>query len=640
MNMITLEKINALITKKKYAKALELLKKIKLQNFNTYELSALCLFNLGRLPQAKHSIKQAILFAQTDIEKISCRKNHAAILIKENNLDQAAVELESILIIDDSVKYAEIRNDLCEIYFNNHDYRSLSKHAIKLLNINAYSHKSAIYLLYFYHETQQETHLNNMVNKLIGELTFLSSECVELFVKALITTQSKSFILNFLEKYKNDYQHTTWYQNTNIKLCESTNNINVTPYKLTVEGDNIVLINKIVQLKTLLESQGAYFSEYIQIVQYNDMLSINAKVLPREKKCLINIPLRCMPLISDFDFNISDDDQLIATPKKNYKHSNPNSFSVMSIMIDIYNHTNKISKWRLVTPYYALKEYPELLTLLASAKGTNARTSAYLSLLKEGNLKKLLIETFLASRMFSYKKEHLKHAGIKTHREIELGLLAIIDFINHSMDYPSYQLSDIPGIKIVSPTQGCNGELFVKYNFEDPVLTFLNYGFVDTNIPWMYSVPCEIKLTNGLIISIDSQSGFAHKSEIPDYLLDCQTFVPSCRTKVGNKIKLSSLMIPRIDSEKILIRALTFILLELDTSREISFGNSLEVCLTEIIEKVICVNLNYWDDVQRVLNKNKLAEHALEINKQVTMLINVSKKHFITYRNAKGLASF
>jgi len=246
------------------------------------------------------------------------------------------------------------------------------------------------------------------------------------------------------------------------------------------------------------------------------------------------------------------------------------------------------------------------------------------------NNKKLALDGFFGSRTFTYTKEKLADAGIIINTVSELGLLSIIDFLNHKVHATNYH-TEQGNLCVAGKTDATNQELFVHYNNFDPLLTYLIYGFVDTNAPWLFNVPMHITCSNGVRIDILGNAGRTDAdsySKTGDYLAE---YLPNIAAKNSKHYGVDKLVIPSKNHNHLLREALTVLIKSIDTDNYFNtdqeFNN--EVLLLEL--QIISKNLEYWREVE-ILNK--------ENNTEVSLLTSTAKKHISNYANGLGITLF
>jgi len=253
----------------------------------------------------------------------------------------------------------------------------------------------------------------------------------------------------------------------------------------------------------------------------------------------------------------------------------------------------------------------------------------------DGNKDKLLIESFFGARTFGYKNEELKRQGLKTVNQSERGLLSVIDFINHRFSSGHFKHSG-NGVCVEAPAnQGESDELFVHYNYFDPLGTLLIYGFVDLSSPYLFSVPIKLSLLDGRTLNVLGTNPFGNNT-VSDSGKHFLKYLPTI-TKVKNEIVLDSLTIPELSNIDLLRNVLTTVVKSLASDKALTDTALLsEVYALE--KQLLQLNLKYWHQLE-VLFKQQ--ENVPEIAyQQLESLIVFSKKHISQYANHFGVSLF
>jgi hypothetical protein len=152
---------------------------------------------------------------------------------------------------------------------------------------------------------------------------------------------------------------------------------------------------------------------------------------------------------------------------------------------------------------------------------------------------------------------------------------------------------------------------YAAYGQFDSIDTFIGYGFVSYNQPFIYSIPMKIEIpgTDGLII--ESRPGM-HTNKVPERLKDIARFLPIVSQENDSEaIKLSCLVIPlkpTANAMRRILRAAIRTLAGKYVSKEFVFEQVLEA------EKLIIeTNINFYDDLlEEIKADNTTADHLKE----------------------------
>jgi hypothetical protein len=253
----------------------------------------------------------------------------------------------------------------------------------------------------------------------------------------------------------------------------------------------------------------------------------------------------------------------------------------------------------------------------------------------ENKKDKLLLDSFLGARIFGYKKEQLARQNIKVEGDSEAGLLSVIDFINHRLASSYYQDSS-QGIGISSPAgQGENDELFVQYNYFDPLSTLLIYGFVDLSSPFLFSVPVNMQLAEGREAQVLGNNPFGNET-VSASAKHLAKYVPNI-IKIDKGITLDSLSIPDLTNINQLRDVLTTVVKSVALNDNLT-DSALMAEVYSLEKQLLQLNLKYWHHLEQLFNQQDNV--PVIATEQLESLIGFAKKHISQYANHFGTALF
>lgn len=391
---------------------------------------------------------------------------------------------------------------------------------------------------------------------------------------------------------------------------------------VTIRGDDAKLVALIQALANRLEQQGARFHKGISIAVDNGNLSIfRTDSLTAEDVCF-SVPVALMPSVSDFDITV-DNDYLVATPKEGRVSCQRDV--IMKLLIDIYNCAGKVQQWRKTFPFLALCNHPEILALF-KAGFRRPELNHYREFLDNGQTDKLMVESFLGSRMFKLGEIHRKCERLSEKQSYVL--LPMIDFLNHHYAaYPyCFNEDDHKPSMQIHPKAGLPGdELFVRYSLGlDAVNTYLIYGYVDESAPWLPSIATQISLDDGYIIQIEG-AGDVVQGKLPPNSQNLRIFLPRVVKKSANHIKLNKLIIPDPRSPRSLRRILSGIIHSSNTGWS---DNLIQEQVLNAENQLLESNQSYWQHMQTMTSSIKDEGPRLMLQQ----LCQYSLSHLKTYR--------
>jgi len=640
------EQAVTLLNQNKINKALQLIKKVNknstLQSFRSLEIEGICLFHSKKYPLAEIVLKRALVKAQTVKEKCTTLMNLKSAAYKCNKIETACLYLKQSLAIDPSIENIEARLQLCELSFDIKDHNTVIDYTPKLLNSSDYYIKAIFLLLGSYIALSDNDNSLVYCQKAISELDNFNSEQNQKLIDFLFLSHNEHLVANVLSKLELNFGFEAWFEKATAQLssqnelCKNESSNQLKPTDMVVGEDHHV-VKLIRDLIDHLKNMGARFNEELRIVESNGELSIQSYTSPQQPEELLSVPLTCMPLLADYQMKIVNDELTVINKSEML---NPLAAPVMESLKNIYNSTNKFVKWTNTYPLLTLKNHPKLVELLLSSKLSSGKLLHFKRLYDDGLWDDLLLASFFGSREFTYMSEYLANSGINTTNKSEKGLLSIIDFINHKTNSAWYSMNtDNNHIEIIASPDPENREVFVQYNISDPVITYLLYGFVDTNAPWLYSVPNELETLSGLkIIILNNPNSVFEGGSNENQLLD--KFMPSEIKRNGLNVLVSSLIIPNLTARNSLPQVLQNILKKHDVEGVYSDVARLENEVRHIEKQLLINNLNYWKNFSAEVNvqdseENKLSELT---RNDLHNLCDFSIEKITSYMSKKGIS--
>lgn len=633
------DKANLFLKSGKYEKAIAIYKKLsnKDEGVDSLERIAFCYYKNGQHQLAKDYYYKVLAKVTSSSHKIALLTNiaHCEIGLK-NDLAAMKVLIE-VVHISDTVETFDHRFELCVIANKLNLHEEVFKYGGKLLSTVSYSDQMTLLMTYstvsidtkktneFYNEKLFPKIINLPDRYLNDILAFFKEEKKEMLINsirnALGSRVSKFSLIDHPADFKS--------KKNNAKRVSLPSG--------RVIGDNNEIIELVENLIKYSESNGAYFHPNLRVYESNGDLSVKVLNFDGEADRLMDIPLKCMPIMDDFEFKLSDNKiQLITSGKP----INPLGCQTMSYLIDIYNKSNKIASWCKSFPFIALKNTPKLLDLLVKGKENVDKVRFYYSTLKDDNIQALTVLSFFGSRAFSYSKTDLAVADIKIDTAFKPGLLSIIDFLNHKTKSNYYSSSN--GRLMVSGLPSESGELFVHYNNFDALMTYLIYGFVDIESPILFSVPIQLELLNKQKVEVEGSNDLADdgrlsqavkhlKRELPNVVFDNGIF------KVNKIIIPTGVSIEALrDVLKIIVKSI------LKNNNEDLLDSELMGNVLHFEKQIITKNYAYWMSVKRELQQCE--DILLAENKQaydsVFSLIDSSENILKGYMSKMGVTLF
>lgn len=408
------------------------------------------------------------------------------------------------------------------------------------------------------------------------------------------------------------------------------------PNQVKIIGGNLNAIALIQELLDELLQAGAVISDKLSFIVDDGNLSIHCDNNNVSRKNLLSIPLECMPLLADFDFSVTDKLQIISKPKQTVL--NKQGLRFMQLMIDLYNETEKLKYWSGVFPIIALKDHPKLISALLNAKALNKKANNFKSLYNNQQWNELLLTSFFGSREFIYQADKLKKSGINTNNKSEKGLLNVIDFLNHKTGASGYSINAENALIINSSPEVATGEVFVEYNYLDPLMSYVFYGFVDRTSSWTFSVMLELFTLKGNSLLIMNNPAI-NKTKLTKDLESINKYIPGDIQTNGVNIAVSHMVIPNKENHAALRKVINYILLTTDKVARYMDASYLQQEILHIEKQLIEKNYGYWKalegDTELALLKTSNNEIVRAALTQLNNLTKINLQHIQNYIDHK-----
>lgn len=239
----------------------------------------------------------------------------------------------------------------------------------------------------------------------------------------------------------------------------------------------------------LLLDNGAWLHRELVIHAEGGDLSLRGARPDTERASYMRVPVQLMPALQDFTLLTDRDRQLCAVPVR--KDIDPLQQRVMQLMLELYNRTGKLAQWEASYPGFAWQNQDEIMQHLFSARPINSCQPIYAAIKNRQIIENTLPHSFMGSRKFIMRHQYSGRA------ENVHVLMPLVDCLNHHSLAEGFRIHETPQpavMRVLTRPQGEQGELFVSYNQFDAVDTLLLYGFVDSQAPFLFSVPCSVQV--------------------------------------------------------------------------------------------------------------------------------------------------
>lgn len=629
-----------LVNSKKFKKALTLLKKAnkKTPSLQTLELEAFCLQQTDSKAKAAHKYQQAANAANNSKQKAQLLTQSGKLYLALGYHELALSAFEQSLQHDESIANVQSRLNLCAVAAELKQPNTVLRYWEKLSGISEYAFRGSYLALWALLTLKEMDNARTLFQKLYGEAQHLTAAEASKLLDLCYSHGQVTWFEQLLNYTATKFSHEPWYQSRLELLQANSEQSAIKAPQERVQGnspDLVELINKLIKHSL---ANGAKFSDSLRVFEDSGDLSIKVFEQPSglAKQTNMYIPYSLMPLISDYNITVTGN-KLAVQPVENML--NPSALETMKLMVDIYNAGDKLTEWAERFPYLALTEHPELLNVLHDAKPHADKLARFFKLAKENKIQELLIYSFLGSRTFNYKKDKLNKAGIPAVGELNLGLLSLIDFLNHRSSALGYE-SQSNGVSVKGELAEGN-ELFVRYNQFDPVMTYLIYGFVDKACPWLFSTPVELKTLSGKTLFLTGVNTQIDPSKTKDANLHLKQVSPNITYLNQEQYILDKLVFPLKEHAHLLRDVLTMVVKSVDLTTTPS-ENDISREVLHLERQLIETNLAYWHRLEQQLQQsikqglNKQSAVAQDISELATL----ARKRIQSYAFAHNITLF
>jgi hypothetical protein len=305
---------------------------------------------------------------------------------------------------------------------------------------------------------------------------------------------------------------------------------------LKLNIDNKVTKNLISELISLLNDQGAIFSDDMIIDSINGSLGISLES-DVDDRVLIAVPGHTLITVDDVDLRLSGEDIVVEDTK--WKSDDIRN-KVLELIVDLYNSTKKINIHRNSFPSIVFGADQEILNLFLSGRSVSTGDELTFKI-SDVNKDDSVLNSFIKTRVLGCKTEVDKEQKTRV-------IMPIIDFLNHNHRAPAFSNSFTKEgelwmrVRKSKPLSGSN-ECFVRYGRYDSYDTLMHYGYAEYDVPFVRSVPLEFEIPDIGKLKIHAYSGLFKHQELPEKIKDLHAFLPDFVTS-GDCIEASYLQIP------------------------------------------------------------------------------------------------
>jgi hypothetical protein len=350
-----------------------------------------------------------------------------------------------------------------------------------------------------------------------------------------------------------------------------------------IVSDNLDIQHSLQKNVTLAKNAGATFDDDLVIKCVDGTLSVEA---PPDSvgKILIRLPCDCLVPVELFQFSVADDNIVMSSHEEALA---PECVMRMEALLELYNLCDKLARHRRTSPWPLLASHPEFPEHIMRRLPSDL-IGMFKKFVESGNYDDLMLDSFFHTRPYDYRESE-KAPPFPV-------LMPVIDFMNHDLRGAPVQLEDqtdnggILTIKRSVPVPGTGNECFAFYGLYDCFDTWLSYGFIDENAPIVRSIPMTIDLPRLGTIELANYIKIRDHADFPPSVIDLYLFIPKLLARRGNRMEVTSLLLPGPQMPEALRRTLIFLI------NEMSPGHPQQRDLVmQAEEQIVDANRTYYE---------------------------------------------
>jgi len=311
---------------------------------------------------------------------------------------------------------------------------------------------------------------------------------------------------------------------------------------MNVQTNNVALKKEIKGLIDLLIKNGTVISSGLSIeISEEGGISLHLRRPAGRSKPLIRLKSEHMipaaalnTCLCGDSFEIDPDRHLL----------NPLQIEIGTRIIEIYNAAGKVALHKGENPWIQYRGSPHLLELLLSSLHLGKVKEKKLSFIRgsqeQSGVNEFVVQTFMESRVLSRQAED-------TGKQQQV-IMPILDYLDHDYRGSPYDFSSPYGggdLRVFCRQPYIwSQECYANYGRIDAVDTFVNYGFIDREVPFVRSIPLEIEIGDRGKLTINSlQAARMNSEKTPKTLRDIQFLLPDWRRDESGEYILSHIFV-------------------------------------------------------------------------------------------------
>ncbi|RZV49930.1 MAG: hypothetical protein EX270_11995 [Pseudomonadales bacterium] len=404
----------------------------------------------------------------------------------------------------------------------------------------------------------------------------------------------------------------------------------------TVRADSKTLRAIIEEALGIICNAGGFTHKQLIIECLQGNMTLKLKKPVNDGEPLFNVPVDCLPAMQDFDLQFDGKMVSFEPLKDRNPPASNNQQQLMALMAALYNETDKVNLFARFSPFVAFNANRSLLTELRNSFSTPSHVFEL-----DGEINQIKLAAFLESRCYEDKTADA------------FRLLPLLEFADHHVLARGFDSkfndSKLMSVGIVySSIKGAGKSVFICYRQKDRLASFINYGFVDSSVRFVQSVPVNVELPGGFRFVV--AAGFIDDNMMPEQNFPqavpgfrfsrshYSAYVSNMRGTENRELEVHYLIIPRGEEIPALREVIAFELGYYEKRFGLADG---EVCTPGnvlIVEKtVIEKNLAYYAQLSRLLSGQAVTAESGIAHGMLTEVIKYQRAHILNYAKKVGV---
>lgn len=365
------------------------------------------------------------------------------------------------------------------------------------------------------------------------------------------------------------------------------------------------------RLSELLVAAGSEFHPSLRLVVDGSEISYEIKGRLREDDQLVWLHPNCMPSLRDFRWSLDSAQRLLWQLEGGAIGAGSNNSGaglhsalhqeIVSLLVEIYNHFDKVASYAQQSPAVQLLPYPELYVQLMRSAYEHEFVK-----LKDASQAAVMVEAFWQGRIFS---------SINTG---DVVLIPLLEFFNHHLFARRFMwqeaLIDGRALRLGYKSVGAakNRDVYASYEVMDALHSFVKYGFVDKSAFFIQSQTFVIELADGIDLAVGYESVTSNQYEIIDWSpsprYDASAIYRSRIRMVEGKYLLSYMLIPPKKQVPAFDEALMAQLVQIERAEKLAYGALANAEVVRRVKiKLLQENLNCYRSLKDATLNSKFS---------------------------------